>query len=102
MARVMVGDGKSPNKYFVTTSPWYIPMGGEDMKVIPGFDENDSETVVFDDKDEAMEYYNDMELSYRYGCGQVMVEDRMVGVLCERFLKEVTKYVEQEVREMHF
>ena len=98
----MVGDGKSPNKYFVTTSPWYMLKGGEDMKVIPGFDENNSETVVFDDKDEAMAYYNDMELSFRYGCGQVTVEDRKVGVLCERFLKEVTKYVEQEVREMHF
>ena len=50
MATQMVGDGKSPNKYFVTTSPWYMPMGGEEMQVIPGFDENSSETVMFEDK----------------------------------------------------
>ena len=100
MARTMVGDGQSPNKYFVTVGPWYVPQNSEEMELIPGFDENMSETVVFDDRDEAMAYYKYMELSFCYGCGQVVVEDRMVGTLCERFLHETVTYVEEEVSDM--
>ena len=47
-----------------------------------------------------MEYYYDVVLDYKNGIGQVMVEDRMVGVLCERFLRETRTFVEEEIPEM--
>lgn len=100
MAQKMVGDGKSPNKYFVTVGPWYMPKNSEDLTLIFGFDKNMSETVVFDDKEKALEYYRDIELKFEDGVGHVMLEDRMVGVLCERFLHETVTYVEEEVSDM--
>jgi hypothetical protein len=102
MAQKMVGDGKSPNKYFVTCAPWYMPIGSEDMVQIPGFNENWGAIGVFDDKEEAIEYYREIELDFRTGIGQVMVEDRMVGVLCERFLRETSRFVEDEIPEMPY
>lgn len=96
MAQTMVADGQSPNMYFVTIAPWYLPKESECAELIPGFNTNDIETIVFYNKKEAMRYYSMIDLHFESGIGQVMVEDRMVGVLCERFLKEVTAYVEEE------
>lgn len=100
MAQKMVGDGQSPNKYFVTVGPWYMPQNSEEMELIPGYTEFISETVMFEDKDDALEYYSDVELRFANGVGHVMVEDRMVGTLCERFLHETVTYVEEEVSDM--
>lgn len=103
MARIMVGDGKSPNKYFVTHSPFFMPKDSEmgRLEVIPGYEDfEEGSTVAFDDKEKALEYYRDVELKFANGIGHVMLEDRMVGVLCERFLNETVTYVEEEVSDM--
>lgn len=105
MAQKMVGDGKSPNKYFVTHSPFYMPKDSEmgRLELIPGFEGyEEGSTVMFDDKQKALEYYRDIELKFSNGVGHIMIEDRIVGVLCERFLRETSRFVEDEIPEMPY
>ena len=70
------------------------------MQIIPGFDADSSETIAFDNKEEALACYNGVNLNLNYGYGQVMLEDRMVGVLCEKILREKIVYIEEEFFEM--
>jgi len=107
MATEMIGDGQSPNKWFVTQSAWvkYYPTYGVlDSKLIPGWSEKDTHTEVFDSYEEACEAYDDGVLDISFGLGSVMIEDREIGVVKERWLTEklVVEYYEDEHDDSYF
>lgn len=92
MASEMVGDGKKPNKFFVTVSNKYIYVRdglGEiyeelNDRIRPGQEE--STTEVFDEFDDAMKYYEEVELSIDDSATEVILEDRLTGVIAHRYL----------------
>jgi len=106
LASKFIGDGESPNKFFVTTGP-YVRLEtngefGEDYRIIEGFTTWDSETFgPFSNYDDALEFYTGIELDADFGVGQVFIEDRQVGTIREKFLKEkiAVTYVEDEVND---
>jgi hypothetical protein len=103
LASEIVGDGESPNKFFVTVSPYFKMQmwdGQQDDKVLDGFDaERDMETYgPFDTLEEAQDSYDDQDLNADYGVGSVCIEDRETGTVKEKFLvghKEIV-YTESE------
>ena len=79
LATQIVGDGQSPNRFFVTTSPYVIVVdefGDYDSEMLKGFSEDDVWTEVFDTYEEANEHYNRIELDHYHGICQIMLEDR--------------------------
>ena len=108
MAREMVGDGQSPNLWFVTHGPYVsVPVNmhapnaeDNDFEIIDGFDA-DKDTFTqgpFTSYEEALECYDEIELDAYYGIGQAFIEDRECGVVTEKWLyKRVrTEYVQDE------
>jgi hypothetical protein len=94
LAIEIVGDGKTPNKYFVSISPYYmdIPNGG--YVLIEGYDEQKDLLVeMFDTREEAEEFYNEQELSDENGIGIVTLEDRSYGTIKEKKLQYYTQPV---------
>lgn len=94
LASEIIGDGKSPNKFFVTACPWYLEIdeyGDHESALLDGFQEDDSETKVFDTLEEAEEYYDQLELDIYDGVGQVLIEDRKTGVIKEKTLEKIIK-----------
>jgi len=94
MATEMVGDGQSPNKFFVTMSPYYTvtdEYGNPEAEMLDGFEEANSETRVFDTYEEAEAYYNDVELDIYEGVGSVVIEDRLTGHITEKSLEKIIK-----------
>jgi hypothetical protein len=97
MAKNMVGDGQSPNKYFVTYSPMieiatdYTASGDTevDYECADGFDESDTVIKVFDTSEEARAYYESIDLDVYDGICSVMIEDRMHGMLEEKVLQKI-------------
>jgi hypothetical protein len=103
MAREMVGDGQTPNLWFVTYGPYVAVHNGDygyDFELIEGYDsDKDTDTQgPFTSYEEALEKYDEIELSFDYGVGQVFIEDRECGTVTEKWLyKRVrTEYVEDE------
>ena len=103
LAREMVGDGQTPNMWFVTYGPHIAVHDGDygyDFELIEGYDENiDTETFgPFTSYEGALRAYNKIELSFDYGVGQAFIEDRECGTVTEKWLyKRVrTEYVEDE------
>lgn len=95
MARTMVGDGLTPNRYFVTRSSYYFENPqDEEMSEMPTHYE--PETKVFLTLEAALEEYDDIKLSLKYGIGCAMIEDRKQGTLREKFLRPVISYEETE------
>jgi hypothetical protein len=94
MATEMVGDGQSPNRFFVTTSGYYTVYdegGNPESEMLDGYEESDSETRVFDTFEEAERCYNDVDLDIYNGVGSVMIEDRTTGTIKEKSLTKVVK-----------
>ena len=94
LATEIVGDGKLPNKFFVTYSPYYHEVdeyGDFDSHILDGFDDSETESKVFDTIEEAESYYNDVELDIYDGVGQVVIEDRLTGTIKEKTLKKVVR-----------
>ena len=94
MATEMVGDGKSPNKFFVTSSPCYLvtdEFEGRDFELLDGYDIKDGETRVFDTLEEAENYYDEIDLDIYQGIGSVMIEDRKSGTIKEKRLEKIVK-----------
>jgi hypothetical protein len=92
LATKMVGDGQLPNKFFVTTGPWitvYEDFGQVDQEILDGYEVGDTETEVFDTYEEAKEYFEGIELDHYSGVGQVLLEDRLTGVIIERSLEKI-------------
>ena len=107
MAREMVGDGGTPNKWFVTAAPYVAvevdsSIRGEGMsfELIDGYD-NQKDVFTygpFDTYEEAVECYHEQELYEGIGVGQVMIEDRQCGTVREKWLTKrmVVEYEEEE------
>lgn len=103
MAREMVGDGGTPNKWFVTTGPYYRPNISDpdwEFELIPGFTEKDAYTQgPFDTYEDAVACYDAESLYMDNGVGQVFIEDRQCGQVKEKWLTKrvVVEYEEDEV-----
>jgi hypothetical protein len=103
MAKEMVGDGQTPNLWFVTSGPYVAVHDGDfgyDFELIEGYD-SDKDTYTdgpFTSYEAALTCYNNIDLSFDYGVGQVFIEDRECGTVTEKWLvKRVrTEYVEDE------
>jgi hypothetical protein len=92
LASELVGDGKSPNKYFVTIGyGWYMTEGeeseGEQMK-----DSLDCATIFLEDEESANVVFDaipinkDVTKVTKYTIGQVTIEDRKTGTIREKYL----------------
>jgi len=92
LATEMVGDGQLPNKFFVTTGPYILEVydfGENNHTLLDGFSQEDCETEVFDTYEEAKEYFESLELDHYSGVGQILLEDRLTGVIIERSLEKI-------------
>jgi hypothetical protein len=105
LASEIIGDGQSPNQWFVTTSP-YVKVYNEEVygyddKRLEGYDRVDDIYThgPFDTYAEAVECFDDQELDVDYGVGQVCIEDRECGTVTEKWLKEKVTVVYEE--DMH-
>lgn len=98
LASQLVGDGQSPNMWFVTYGP-YIAVYNEheecEFELIEGYDrEKDTCTLgPFDTYEEALEEYDEIELDESYGVGQAFIEDRQNGIVNEKWLTKQVKTV---------
>lgn len=93
LATEIVGDGKSPNKYFVTIAyGWYQPSN-HDLDMIQVDKSLDSVTVMFNNRQDATDFFDSVPFN-TYGLdtvtpetiGQTILEDRKTGVIAERRL----------------
>jgi hypothetical protein len=92
LATQIVGDGQSPNKFFVTTSPYVTivdELGERDSEMLEGFTNDDIWTEVFDTYEEAKEHFDRIELDHYHGICQIMLEDRLTGVIKETGLEKM-------------
>jgi len=92
LASEIIGDGKSPNVWFVTQSPYYMKYkdGYGESFLLDGFDAADYSVMFgpfFSYKD-ACAQYDEIELEAYDGVGTVTIEDRKIGVVKEKFLEE--------------
>ena len=92
LASEIIGDGKSPNVWFVTQSPYYMKYkdGYGESFLLDGFDAADY-TVMFGpffSYKAACDQYDEIELEAYDGVGTVTIEDRVIGVVKEKFLEE--------------
>jgi len=95
LATEMVGDGQTPNKFFVTTLPNITVVedfGDVNHELLDGFSEEDTETEVFDTYEEAKEYFESLELDHYSGVGQILLEDRLTGIIIERSLEKIVSF----------
>lgn len=89
LAKKMVGDGKDPNKFFVTLCYGHVyDESIEDSYQIEGYLQKNPETVLMTESleealEEAMSYELDLE-EQEDMLTQVMIEDRKVGTVYER------------------
>jgi hypothetical protein len=94
LATQIVGDGQSPNRFFVTTSPYVTivdEFGDQDSEMLKGFNDDDVWTEVFDTYEEANKHFENIELDIYDGIAQIMLEDRLIGVIKEVSLEKVMK-----------
>jgi hypothetical protein len=94
LASEIIGDGQLPNKFFVTTSPWVTivdEFGDQEFELLEGYNDEDSVTQVFDTYEEANKHFESIELDIYDGTAQIMLEDRLTGVIKEVSLEKVIK-----------
>ena len=92
LASEIIGDGQSPNKFFVTTAPYVTIVdesGERESEMLEGFTEDNIWTEVFDTYEEAKEFYDLTELDHYNGVCQIVLEDRLTGVIKETGLEKV-------------
>ena len=92
LASEIIGDGKSPNVWFVTQSPYFMKYkdGYGESFLLDGFDASEYSVMFgpfFSYKD-ACAQYDEIELEAYDGVGTVTIEDRKIGVVKEKFLEE--------------
>lgn len=99
LAMQIIGDGKDPNKFFVTVSPYFTVDNNEfgrpanmefETELLDGYTDKDKEIRFFDTFEQANEYYNSVDLDPHSGVGTVVIEDRKTGTIKQ---KELTKVV---------
>jgi hypothetical protein len=92
MAREMVGDGQTPNMWFVTIGPYYHvrhDFDNSEFELLDGYTDSDSETFgPFLSYEAARTCYDLQDLDYQMGVGQVFIEDRECGQVTEKFLEK--------------
>ena len=84
-------DGKSPNIFFVTTSSQFLRCkdGECEYFTLEGYNSDHRETYgPFYSYVSACEKYDDLELDPYDGVGSVVIEDRKIGTVKEKFLEE--------------
>ena len=94
LACEIIGDGKTPNKFFVTTGPWIKVVdefGEQQSELLEGYYETDAWTQVFDTYEEAKEHFERIELDIYDGITQILLEDRLTGTIRETCLEKVVK-----------
>lgn len=103
LAKQMVGDGESPNKWFVTVSPYIVYYKPNDTepytKLIDDFYKEDTFTYgPYDTYEDALAAYEDHDLDETHGIGQVFIEDRKTGTVKEKWLEEKisVRYLQNE------
>lgn len=102
LAREMVGDGQTPNLWFVTYGPYIAvhndEMFADDFELIEGRDaEKDTYTFgPFASYEAAFKHYDEIELDFDYGIGQVFIEDRECGTVTEKWLNKKVKVVYEQ------
>lgn len=93
LARTIIGDGKDPNKYFVTVSPYYIIVDSNESddshcELLEGFSNSDITITVFDSYEDAYQFYDSIDLDPHAGVGEVTIEDRKTGVITSKLLQK--------------
>jgi hypothetical protein len=108
LAMNIIGDGKSPNVWFVTQSPYFMKYkdGYGESFLLDGFDASEYSVMFgpfFSYKD-ACAQYNEIDLEPYDGVGTVTIEDRTIGVVKEKFLEEriTVDYAYNEVDDSKF
>jgi hypothetical protein len=93
LAKEIVGDGKDPNKFFVTVSPYFAVNSNDafESELLDGYTKEDTETRLFDTFKQANEYYNSVDLDPYAGVGTVMIEDRKTGTIKQKELSKVVR-----------
>lgn len=94
LASEIVGDGKTPNKFFVTTGPWVTSVdeyGDQESKLLDGYSWLDTDTEVFDTYEDANKYFHSIELDIYEGVSQVLLEDRLTGIIKDVHLEKIVK-----------
>jgi len=93
LAREIIGDGKDPNKFFVTVSPYFTVENEDDFEseLLDGYTDKDTETRLFDTFEQANEYYDSIDLDPYAGVATVMIEDRKTGTIKQKELTKVVK-----------
>lgn len=94
LATEMVGDGKRPNVWFVTIAyGWFYPPG-EEVDMVQVRDALESVTILFLNKEDAEKCYlnvqlrSDIKKVTRQMIGEVIIEDRLTGVVKQKFLRK--------------
>lgn len=102
LAREIIGDGKDPNKFFVTVSPYFTVENEDDFEseLLDGYTDKDTETRLFDTFEQANEYYNSVDLDPYAGVATVMIEDRKTGTIKQKELTKVVR-VDYSYREIN-
>ena len=96
LASEIIGDGQTPNKWFVTTSPYIKTPDGDD-ELLEDAVESDAYTYgPFETYEEAVDCYDEQTLDASYGVGQVVIEDRECGQVREKFLTKRVQVVYEE------
>ena len=92
LAMNIIGDGKSPNAWFVTQSPYFMKYkdGYGESFLLDGFDVAEYSVMFgpFFSYTDACAQYDQIELEAYDGVGTVTIEDRKIGVVKEKFLEE--------------
>jgi hypothetical protein len=102
LASEIIGDGQSPNQWFVTTGPYIRVLSadgyGYETEELEGFKDTEATFGPFDTYEDAVECFEDQCLDVGYGIGEAFIEDRQCGLVREKFLtkKLVVEYVEDE------
>lgn len=93
LAKEIVGDGKDPNKFFVTVSPYFAVNSNDafESELLDGYTKEDTETHLFDTFEQANEYYKSVDLDPYAGVGTVMIEDRKTGTIKQKELSKIVK-----------
>ena len=108
LASEIIGDGKSPNMWFVSKSPYFMKYkdGYGESFLLDGYSEDGENKLYgpFYTYHDACEMYNNIELDHYDGVGTVTIEDRKIGVVKEKFLEEriVVDYSFNEVDDSKF
>jgi hypothetical protein len=93
LAREIVGDGKLNNIWFVTSGPYMLERTDHyesDFVLMDGYTDSDSECFgPFFSYEDACAKYDDIELDHYDGIGQVFIEDRLIGVVKEKFIEKI-------------